>query len=648
MLISMKLKRLIIISLVLAPVVLLANQNLSISQVTDSCLRYMYTDTTRANRYFDLLIESIPNEPGKWNKANAARVVANYYTKNQDYVNALNYYELALGITANLKDCEMQQLSAQIITNYALIYHSNGDLTKAMEMYLEAERRLMLCPENHLLLSQLYSKMGDIYFKTLEYDKAVDYTQKSVDHARYTNDKKQQANANMHYGNILVYQDKTIEAEPYFELAEKLALEAEAYELLTNIHYNMGFRASQADEFEKALMHYEKSADYAKKAGLTFDYYDALYKIGLMYHYQGKHNVAADKLTTLLPIVQKAGFKLLERNIYDALSFVENERGNFKAAYDYLGKYIDLVYELYPEENRKQIEFLKARFQAEKQEQEIIKRDLEIKQKTTVITFVIIALALLLIISALIFISNHRKKQAAMMRIKALENEKQLVAATSALKGEETERTRLARDLHDGLGGLLTSMKLSLSTMGEKVFLDDNGRKMFANALDLLDMSVKELHQVANNMMPESLLNYGIKTAVENFVKNLKSKENCNLAFRFYGLESRFRPDFEMTVYRMVQELYNNALKHADATEISLQMVVDQNRLNLSYEDNGKGFNIKAIDPKKGLGLGNLMARVKAFGGDMDITSHPDKGTEVIIEFNNVHKYINHDSGSDC
>ncbi len=181
---SMKLKRLIIISLVLAPVALLANQDLSIGQASDSCLKYMYTDTIKATRYVEKLIESIHIEPCKWKKANAARVVANYYAKNQDYVNALNYFELALSITANLKDCEMQQLSAQILTNYALIYHSNGDLTKAMEMYLEAERRLLLCAENHLLLSQLYSKMGDIYFKTLEYDKAVDYTQKSVDHAR--------------------------------------------------------------------------------------------------------------------------------------------------------------------------------------------------------------------------------------------------------------------------------------------------------------------------------------------------------------------------------------------------------------------------------------------------------------------------------
>lgn len=639
---------LIIISLIASCHQNIVGAKFNITEFADSCIHYMFNDTTRAYNYFVKLVDYLNHEPDKWNKANAARVIANYYYKQQKYIEAVKYFDMALGITETVKECKMVHLGAQTLTNYALVYHSNGDLTKALEMYLEAERKLMQCPGNNLLLSQLYARMGDVYFKTLENDKAIDYTQKSVYHAQLTNDKKQLANANMHYANILIYQDKNEEAKLFLDKAEKLALEADAFEILTNIHYNMGFRASQNDEFEIALLHYEKSTRYAKNAGLIFDYFDALYKIGLMFHYQSKNDEAARKLIEILPDVRKSGFKLLERNIYDALSYVENARSNYKEAYDYLSKYTDLGLELYPEENRKQIEFLKAKYQTEKQVQEIIKKDLEIKQKSTVIIFFITAVLFLFIISLLLISVNYRKKQAAFLRIKVLENEKQLIGATSALKGEETERTRLARDLHDGLGGLLTSIKLSLSTMEERVFLDENGRKMFTNAIGLLDMSVKELHQVANNMMPESLLNEGLKTAIENFVKNMKTKEDCNLSFRFYGSENRFMPDFEMTVYRMVQELYNNGLKHSAAREIILQLIVDGNRLNVSYEDNGKGFDSGILNTGKGMGLGNIMARVKAFGGQMDVSSNPGRGTEVIIEFNNTDKFIFHDTGSDC
>ena len=215
-----------------------------------------------------------------------------------------------------------------------------------------------------------------------------------------------------------------------------------------------------------------------------------------------------------------------------------------------------------------------------------------------------------------------QKKRLAEQQIKQLIQEKQLVATQSVLDGETRERARLARDLHDGLGSLLTGAKLQLLEMKQGVKLEYADVESFDKALGLLDDSVGEMRRVAHHLMPYSLSRFGLKAAVTDFCKNLPTVQ-----FTYYGDESRLDPNMEVILYRSIHELVNNALKHAGATHIMVQIIQEHDRIAFTVQDDGTGFNPSAVT--EGMGLQNIRTRVEAYNGLLDINSTAGEGTEI-------------------
>jgi signal transduction histidine kinase len=207
------------------------------------------------------------------------------------------------------------------------------------------------------------------------------------------------------------------------------------------------------------------------------------------------------------------------------------------------------------------------------------------------------------------------------------------LATQSVLKGEESERKRLARDLHDGLGGLLSGVKTALNNMKGNVILTGENVDSFSQALGMLDNSITELRRVAHNMMPEALMKLGLKDTLTDFCNELDKVNPMNIAFQFYGQFSRVDTNLEINAFRIIQELVNNAIKHSEAKELVVQMIQEPNRLCFIVLDNGKGFNLKDLEHTKGIGLASIKSRVDSFNGQLEINSKPGKGTEITVEF---------------
>jgi len=204
------------------------------------------------------------------------------------------------------------------------------------------------------------------------------------------------------------------------------------------------------------------------------------------------------------------------------------------------------------------------------------------------------------------------------------------------LQGEEKERSRLASDLHDGLGGLLSGVKINLSNMKENVYLSEKQVAAFGQVISLLDSSIVELRRIAHNMVPETLHNYGLKTAINDFCIEIAQAGMPEVSFSFYGEDKRLSSELELSLFRITQELVNNALKHAKASQINVQLFVEERRVALQIFDNGHGFNIKESEENnKGQGIKNIKNRVAAFGGKFEIYSQFGQGTEILIEFDN-------------
>ena len=306
------------------------------------------------------------------------------------------------------------------------------------------------------------------------------------------------------------------------------------------------------------------------------------------------------------------------------LSVVRGDYESFSRQFDDYQKQLNKLHDLSIHE--KMIE-LEKKYDTEKKEQRIA--DLARSKKMILIIALIGLVALASAILALFFRIRlmSSKKILAEQRIDRLEQEKKLIATQAVLDGETTERSRLARDLHDGLGSMLSVVKLNLKDIKGGVTLEAQDVEHYNNALAMLDDSIKELRRVAHNMMPESLMRYGLKVSLTDFCNSVP-----DVQFHFYGTDRRLDNKLEIMIYRAVHELVNNAVKHARAQKINVHVVQEEERVSVIVQDDGTGFDVSA--PSAGMGLNNIEKRVKVFNGKMDIFSQPGKGTEINIEFN--------------
>lgn len=215
----------------------------------------------------------------------------------------------------------------------------------------------------------------------------------------------------------------------------------------------------------------------------------------------------------------------------------------------------------------------------------------------------------------------------------ALEQEKQnskISTLTALLQGQEEERGRLARDLHDGLGGLLSGTKLHLTQLNDKV--EGQTKQGLEKSIDQIDGAVAELRKVAHNLMPDLLVNYGLKEALEEFAIRM-SNDTLDIHIEFLSYTGALSQEQQLLVYRIIQELVNNAIKHAEASQIIIQLVEEETDIVVTVEDDGKGFDINKIDLKKSAGFHNIQSRVQFMKGNLNVHAEENVGTSIEFTF---------------
>jgi signal transduction histidine kinase len=202
------------------------------------------------------------------------------------------------------------------------------------------------------------------------------------------------------------------------------------------------------------------------------------------------------------------------------------------------------------------------------------------------------------------------------------------------LRGQEEERSRIARDLHDGLGGMLSGVKQTLFGISGNQILPESAAHSFHQVVGELDRSISELRNIARNMMPEALVRFGLTDALADFCDHLQSSGHLAVHFQAFGLEKRLDQDTEIVVFRIVQELVNNVVKHANASQVIVQVIRDEQRVHLTVEDDGQGFDPAKLQVAPGIGWLNIQSRVNYLGGNLELQSGlGKKGTTVNIEF---------------
>ena len=506
---------------------------------------------------------------------------------------------------------------------------------------------------NEKRIADLNDELGGIYFYQEIFPKSLGYYQKALERYRKLNDTLSQAQVLGHVGllfNSREYCEKRSPEQILTDNETALAYYLQSLYLFEKkgsqegiIHswLNIGNVYRSMGQPEKAVGYVQKALDYYRSKNDTESIAGTLYTLGLVYNRLQKYDLALNCLIESKELHLSHKYTDGIQFLYEVIAQTYDNLKDYKNARNYYVKYMIIRDSIYNNEKSKQIFELETKYQTEKKQSEIENLTLVKQQRTLVIYILIASLILSSLLSWLYFRNIRNKKIIADQKLEIkeqqlleLEKERQLVAAKSVLQGEEAERTRLAGDLHDGLGGLLSGVKLKLSFMKENAIITSENLSHFNHALDLLDISITEMRRVAHNLMPETLIHYGLRTALNDFIKQVAPEGLPLIRFNTFGEDLRFDKDLEITIYRVTQELVTNAVKHAKAKLIDIQLFTEKERICVQVIDNGVGFDLEKPDPsKKGNGLKNIHDRVTAFNGQFEILSQPGKGTECTLEF---------------
>ena len=201
---------------------------------------------------------------------------------------------------------------------------------------------------------------------------------------------------------------------------------------------------------------------------------------------------------------------------------------------------------------------------------------------------------------------------------------------TAVLRTEERQRATLSRELHDGLGPLLSSAKMSLSAL-QRAEMDDKSHEMLRNTSAVIDEAIRSLREISNNLSPHVLNNFGLVRGIKNFVDRVAMMQSREIIFRTRLGEERFDANIEVILYRVVCELVNNSLKHSECSRIFIELNTMGDRIIVDYRDNGKGFNLREVE-NQGMGLSNIKSRISSLGGKIRIDSKPSAGMTAHVE----------------
>lgn len=200
---------------------------------------------------------------------------------------------------------------------------------------------------------------------------------------------------------------------------------------------------------------------------------------------------------------------------------------------------------------------------------------------------------------------------------------------SAVLRTEEKVRSRYSRELHDGMGPLLSSAKMSMSVLAKNIESEEN-RELITSTSAVIDEAIRSLREISNNLSPQVLNNFGLERGISNFINKNPQLRTIDMRFDTNLRKERFNHDIEVILYRVVCELINNSLKHSGCTRIELDLRHVYDRIYLTYNDNGCGFDTRAV-ADCGMGMSNITSRINSLGGIIDITSRPNAGMAASI-----------------
>ncbi len=503
-----------------------------------------------------------------------------------NFAHAYRYLDYALSELRTASDIDSAQL-VLLYTNIAAIWHKEGTPGRALQ-YLEKARATgreinvssyqMIAVENLTALS--YDRME-------QYDSALIFYRRAIDLA--------ERSGNGH--------------------------------MLRNVLINMGNMYTHAGILD--------SAEYFLKKGLT-DKEDeaspALYfYLAKIYLLRKDHKQTFHFAYKALEAASRSGANQQKALAYKMLAVAYSESGAYRQSLRALEQYMDLNDSINNIENQRIINELDVRYRSSEKDLELTSQRLLLAQKEQKLQqtkFMLWGVAgAALMTGCMLFVYYRYRQRIHNERIKSLEKDQEIKRLNAVMEGEEQERSRIAHELHDGIVSQLTAVKLTFSSLLQQ---DQPDKTAFEQGFKYLDETMQDLRKTAHNLMPETVIKSGLLKSLEDFCNKMDNEYATRIHFMSSGVCPPLEPQMALSVYRMIQELVQNALKYANAANILVQVNCQPDLLDLTVEDDGCGFK----DPdavEKGTGLYHIRQRLAALGGVVEFISS-ENGLTVYAE----------------
>lgn len=493
---------------------------------------------------------------------------------------------------------------------------------------------------NNDLLSKIYLGVGNTFKNNRQYELAEFYYSAAVTLVKNQFDEGT-ADLYLSLASTCYQLKKYQEAKKMLDKAKTILSSFPNSWLGPLFYQTEGTYFAKISKLDQALNSFDKGIKAAEilkqeyeRQGILLMKYSVLFN-------QKKYNEAKEIIIYLSEQKEIMSTINNRKRIYGELATTLNQLKETSAAYKWQKEYSRLSDSINDSRLKKDINALEIKFRNTEKQKEI--EVLKVKNEQAVLAAknnrlmnslmgAIIILLLMVLLLGFWYFRNKKKRRelSYQLRLNEIEQQQQLKFSKAVLLGEEQERRRLARDLHDGLGGMLAGVKINLSVQVEEPPSETKKRELY-KIINQVDSSVTELRRIAHNMMPVNLLKFGLKTALKDLCESLMT-ETTRIDFQAFEIEKDIPEQTQINIYRIVQEMLSNAIKHANATNIILQCSQNKNVFLITQEDNGKGFDLNLADKKTGIGLSNIKNRVGLLKGKIDIESAINEGTTINIE----------------
>jgi len=569
---------------------------------------YLQTDGEKTKHYAHLRIELAKELDAPKSIVDSYRVLGLCYYGKCIYDTAQYYFDQAVewaqkmkGHHRNYSESDIDDQQSSLYGTLANLYSIQGKVHLASEYYMKALKIFEQYGWNESTVVCYYN-LGETFLELSNNTQAEHYYRKAIEFADKTGDSLMMAMPRHGLAMTLLNNGKPEEALQYANeslpyYADHPDVEAEnmldMYVLYSRI-YQLGFK-----DLTRAQEYMNEAKRLMPKMEGTSNLSDACAQQSSLYLAQKQWREAVVWADSALAVNDQDP----HHNIGVYLTLAKSYAALNKSAE--AQKYVDLLHHTMAELSEKQFQSslseMEVLYETSKKESRIREMEQEARMHRFQIIALCIAIVTLIIVAGIILLVIQQRRKLAMVNAK--------------LQGEVDERTRLGRDLHDRLGSLLTAIRMSANDANSDATQISN----------LAAEAQTEMRRVAHHLMPQSLHNEGLKTALKDFVATLPV-----VTFHFTGEDRRLTEQQETMLYCTGHELVNNALKHSHARNIDLQLFLTDEYAAMIVSDDGKGFDVKQID-QTGMGLANIRTRTEALNGRFDIISN-EKGTEINVE----------------